>query len=191
MSETAPSRRYPLDTLSARAKPSTAVSLEALGPFARLSLRAEDEAAIGRLGEAFGVALPRETWRRNAANTRGTLWLGPDEWLLLAPGEDGPALHAELSAALGEAPHSLVDVSERSVAIAVAGRQAATLLNAACPLDLSLDACPVGFASRTVFAKAEIILMRLEEERFELDVWRSFAPYVWAYLEEARREFLA
>ena len=44
--------------------------------------------------------------------------------------------------------------------------------------------------TRTVFGKAEIVLWRTAAETFRIEVARSFAPYVWACLEEARREFL-
>jgi len=37
--------------------------------------------------------------------------------------------------------------------------------------------------TRTVFAKAEIVLWRTQPEQFHLEVWRSFAPYVWELLE--------
>ena len=57
-------------------------------------------------------------------------------------------------------------------------------------LDLHPVAFPVGMCTRTVFGKAEIVLWRTEAEAYHIEVARSFAPYVWACLEEARREFL-
>jgi heterotetrameric sarcosine oxidase gamma subunit len=45
--------------------------------------------------------------------------------------------------------------------------------------------------TRTIFAKAQIILWRTGAETFRIEIARSFAPYVWGCLEEARREFLA
>lgn len=114
--------------------------------------------------------------------------LGPDEWLLTDGETDADSLSARLTETVGEAPFSLVDVSDRSVTIAISGAMAATVLNAGCPLDLGDAAFPVGAATRTVFAKAEIVLARTAETEFHIDVWRSFAPYVWTYLDEARRE---
>jgi sarcosine oxidase, subunit gamma len=189
MSETATRRRFPLDAF--RTRRTDAVTIEPLGPAARLSLRCRDEAAIARVGEAFGTALPREACRFTESGTRRALWLGPDEWMLVVAGEAAGALGDSLADALRGTPHSLVDVSERSVSLAVSGPHAETLLAAGCPLDLSLAATPVGFVSRTVFAKSEIVLSRTEAVRFEIDVWRSFAPYVSSYLAEAARELSA
>ena len=43
--------------------------------------------------------------------------------------------------------------------------------------------------TRTLLCKAEIVLWRIAAEVFRLDVPRSWLPYVWACLEEARLEF--
>ena len=55
-------------------------------------------------------------------------------------------------------PHAIVDVSHRSDAFALSGSSCEYLLNHGCPLDLSIDAFPVGMCTRTVFAKAAILL---------------------------------
>jgi sarcosine oxidase subunit alpha len=104
------------------------------------------------------------------------LWLGPDEYLVI--GDALPPITA----------HSIVDVSHRTVAFRVAGPRAAWCLNAFCALDL--DAVPVNFCTRTLLGKAEIILWYLGAAEFHIETARSYAPYVWALLEEARREFL-
>jgi sarcosine oxidase subunit gamma len=43
--------------------------------------------------------------------------------------------------------------------------------------------------TRTVLAKAEIVLWRTAPHVFKVEVWRSFAAYVWQFLNEARGEF--
>ena len=91
------------------------------------------------------------------------------------------------SAALAQLPHSLVDVGHRQIALEVSGRDAPTLLAAGCPLDLEASAFPVGMCTRTMLAKAEIVLWRTGAEVFRIEVWRSFAPYVSAFLGEAVR----
>jgi heterotetrameric sarcosine oxidase gamma subunit len=40
--------------------------------------------------------------------------------------------------------------------------------------------------TRTVLAKAPIILWRKAADRFNIHVWRSFGPYVHDFLIEAR-----
>ena len=109
--------------------------------------------------------------------------VGPDEWLVLADnGAEIPMTHAAAS---------IVDVSHRDTALLVSGPHAAWAINAFCPLDLHLSAFSVGMCTRTTFGKAKIVLWRTAVDTFRIDVARSFAAYVWACLEEARREFLA
>ena len=62
-------------------------------------------------------------------------------------------------------------------------------MNGACPLDLDLREFPIGMCTRTVFAKADIVLWRTRAEAFHVEVWRSFAGYVTGLLGEIAREF--
>lgn len=137
-------------------------------------------------GRAFGVALPEDACRANAAGDRAALWLGPDEHLLLAPDGEQAQIAAALAMALADAPHSLVDVSRRQVAITVAGPDARDVLASGCPLDLHPEAFPVGMCTRTLFGKVEVLLWRRGTHEYELEVGRSFVDYVHALLQEAR-----
>ena len=65
------------------------------------------------------------------------------------------------------------------------GPQAATLLSAGCPLDLDESAFPIGTCTRTVLAKAEVVLWRRAQQTFHLEVARSFVAYVSRFLAEA------
>lgn len=169
------------------AAPVPAVSLDSLAPIARFAFRGGPD-AVAAAGTALGVALPQEACRAAASDEGAALWLGPDEWLFLVADEQGPAMLEALTAALKNLPHALVEVSHRNTALEVSGPKAAEVLNAGCPLDLDLGAFPVQACTRTLLGKAEIVLWRTGEDSFHLDVWRSFAPYVWGFIEEARRE---
>jgi sarcosine oxidase subunit gamma len=143
-------------------------------------------AALDAAGRALNVELP-QMGHTAAAQGCTALWLGPDEYLLLAP-PAANACWATLGAALAGLPHACVDVSQRQVAYEVAGEQAAAALNTGCPLDLDLEAFPAGHCTRTVFGKAGIILWRTAADRFHVEVWRSFASYVTQLLALAAGE---
>lgn len=152
-------------------------------PASRISLRAPD-ASIAALSKALGVKLPQKPKASAASGSRMALWLGPDEWLIIDEDE------ADLAAALSRvrALHSAVDVSHRNLAIFVSGPNAEAVLNGGCPQDLSLAAFPVGACSRTVLGKAEIVLLRIDEQTFRVECWRSFSDYVFTFLSEAARD---
>jgi sarcosine oxidase, subunit gamma len=175
----------------------TSSTLEPLPPAVRYVLRGGAEVRSAA-SAALGLELPSLPCRSAVAGARAALWLGPDEWLLIedspargsgAPDAgDGAAPAKALEAALATLPHSLVEVSHRQIALAVGGPHAATVLAAGCPLDLSPGAFPVGMCTRTMLAKAEIVLWRTAAERFRIEVWRSFALYLSAFLAEAARD---
>lgn len=163
------------------------VAVALTAPMTRLSARGGSTAAE-RFGAIFGVALPQQALRSAEAGDRAALWLGPDEWLLLAPSDNG--LAAALESRLDGEPGCVVDVSHRQIGLTVDGPGAAAALNAGCPLDLDAAAFPVGTCTRTVLAKADITLWRRGPDRFHVECWRSFAPYVFAFLDQAVRDIV-
>lgn len=165
-----------------------AVAIEPVAPALRLAVRGRSGTAEAAAA-ALGVALPTAVCGTAVSGDIAALWLSPDEWLVIAPESRAETLGLALEAALSAIPHSVVDVSHRNTALVVAGPKAAFVLNHGCPRDLSTAAFPVGTASRTILGKAEIVLWRTAEETFRIEVWRSFAPYVADFLDEARKEF--
>jgi sarcosine oxidase subunit gamma len=148
-------------------------------------------AARAAAHSVWGVAFSEEACRANARTTRATLWMGPDEYLLLdfEAGAAASTLFVALEAAMADVPHALVDISHRQFAFEMTGPHAATILSGACPLDLDLAQFPVGMCTRTVLAKADITLWRTRADAFHLEVWRSFAGYVTGVLTEIAVEF--
>jgi len=178
-----------------RSLPSVAETewLRTLPPALRLILHGNAQGRA-KAATAWGVAFSEQPCRAHAQNGRATLWLGPDEHLLLGSQPDensSEAVSAALEQALYGLPHALVDVSHRQFALEVRGPKAELILNAACPLDLDPTAFPIGMCTRTVLAKADVVLWRTREEAFHLEVWRSFHGYVTGLLSEIAGEFYA
>jgi sarcosine oxidase subunit gamma len=176
------------DLSAARCLPlvSASTALRALPPATRYVLRGGTDVRAAA-ESALGFGIPATACRATLAGDRAALWLGPDEWLLIAPQPPPRGFAAALAATLERLPHSLVDVSHRQSALAVSGPQATTLLAAGCPLDLDASAFPVGMCTRTMLAKAEVVLWRTDPQVFRLEVWRSFVAYVSQFLGEAAR----
>lgn len=94
--------------------------------------------------------------------------LGPDEWLLLG------ATTGTSAAA------SITEITERQIGITLNGPRAAEVLMSGCPLDL--EHMPVGRGTRTIYETIEVILIKRGADQFHIEVWRSFAPWLWAAL---------
>jgi sarcosine oxidase subunit gamma len=143
-------------------------------------------AAVPAISGALGLSLPETMCLSGESGGRAALHLGPDEWLLRAPQDDGAWVEA-IAPALNGQPFSLVDISHRQVAVMLAGGSAEAILATGCPLDLRIEAFPVGMCTRTVFAKAEILLWR-RERGFLVEYWRSFSDYVEGLLVQAEQD---
>ncbi len=165
-----------------------AAAIGELSGLGRMSLRGGPQ-VLALAGDAFGLRLPLEACRAAEGDARAALWLGPDEQLLLVQQADWDGAFAALSARLRGLPHALVDISQRQVALQVNGARAAEVLASGCPLDLHPSSFPVGMCTRTLFAKAQVVLWRTALNTFHLEVWRSFARYVQLLLLESAREF--
>ena len=180
--------------LQERVKPDV-FALAAAPPAARFSLRMSEQVALrlGRIAD-FEIGQPINTVNVTDGEDSGAggKWcasarLGPDEWLLIAEDADAEELATQLNSALTGEAHGLVDVSHRNVALMVSGSAAADVLNTGCPLDLHDSVFPVGTATRTIFSKCEIVLLRQPdgeagEPVFRIEFWRSFARYLGPHL---------
>ena len=136
---------------------------------------------------AWGVGFPRHRLPRRRLRKRATLWLGPDEHLLLdlalARRRHGrrfllfaAASRACVRAATGDTRSSIsATANSRSRSGA---RTLQTILRGGCPLDLDIRAVPGGACALcTVFAKADVTLWRTRDrmQNSSVEVWRSFA----------------
>ena len=180
-----------LDSAQRRTPPLMATSAE-IRPVlyaSRYILRGPEE-TMKLAGETLGIEIPTTPCRACVSGSWASLWLGPDERLLLGS-KEGARMQEVLENALAGVPHSLVDIGHRQVAIEVSGAWAATALNSGCPLDLAADSFPVGMCTRTVFAKSEIVLWRRAAHVFHVEVARSFAVYASSLLTYVAQELNA
>ena len=138
---------------------------------ARFSLRG----AASNLATFTRDSLPTRIGDVGEAGGDLAVMLGPDEWLLIgAVSGDGAGQ-----------PVSIVEVSDRQVGFDVTGPLAAELLMSGCPLDL--ERLAVGRGTRTIYETVEIIVIKRAPDAFRVEVWRSFAPWLWEALAEASR----
>lgn len=156
-------------------------------PLARLSFRGRSPAQEA-IASVLGTSLPQKPLTAAVSGSKAALWLGPDDWLLLAPETELDAFQAAAESAVSGLAASVTDISHRQDAVLVSGEKAVWLLNTAVFLDLGLAAFPAGMITRTLCHKADVILWRVAEDCFVLEAWRTFLPYVLEHMEDAALE---
>jgi sarcosine oxidase, subunit gamma len=133
-----------------------------------------------RCGErdAARLGFPLEPNAATGDMGRGTLWLGPDEWLVVAAPGDPSVVVDGLEALLRDAHHAVVDVSGNRAVIELHGPKRLALLASACSLDLDPAGGWIpGVCAQTLLARAQVILQEMPDAT-RIFVRPSFADYV-------------
>ena len=150
----------------------------------------QDPRFVAAVREVVGAAPPAtpNTVTETEGNT--VYWLGPDEWLIVTPGERRAALESGFRNALKDLRVAVTDVRGGQTVVVVHGESVRQLLAKGCPLDLHPRAFDIGQCAQSHLAKAPILIRHLDRRsHFEIIVRRSFADYFWLWLEDAAAEY--
>lgn len=181
-------------TQATRGKAGVALSEQPFRGIINLRAQPDDGEAMSAIEATLGFALPVTPNTTVASATALALWLAPDEWWIVTPGpepESGPDMAAKLRTALANRRGSVTDVSDSRTCLRVSGPRARDLLCKGLPLDLHPRVFPAGRCAQSHLAKTGVVLHLIAEKgpAFELYVLRSFAEYLWVWLEDAAREY--
>ena len=148
-------------------------------------------AFLDAVAGAIGVRPATESGTVAAAEGRAALWIGPSEWLVVTPPGAEAETAAGLRGALAKYGAAVTDVSESLAVITVSGADARHVLAKGASLDLHPRAFASGRCARGSLAKAVVLLHQTDDEpAYDLYVDRSYAEYLWLWLEDAAQSML-
>lgn len=178
--------------LEAGSVPGTVVLKE--GPFQTMAgVRVDPKSEEGARVAAVAGGLPERCGDVRGADGVSVLWLGPAEFLVVAPEEAhdslGGDLIGSLTAALGDAPGQVVDLSANRTTFELSGPRARAVLEKGCALDLHPRSFTPGTALATEIGNIPTMLLKTGEESFRLFPRASFADFLGRWLLDAMREF--
>ncbi|AYH43956.1 sarcosine oxidase subunit gamma family protein [Azoarcus sp. DN11] len=151
---------------------------------------AQDESFRAGVERVLGLALPLALGPVARDESRGVSiqWMSPDEWLIVVPAglefEAEAALRRELSG-----HYAVMNVTGGQTVLELTGPKVRELLMKCTPYDVHPRAFPVGKGVSSVFAKSSAVIRRVDEERWELVIRRSFADYLYSWILDAAEEF--
>jgi len=154
-----------------------------------LILRAKDaqDAISAALIDAIGLELP-STLQSSSNDKYCIRWMSPDEWLLSCSNEETFSLEQSLRSAVS-GHIAIVNVTGGYSVLILSGEDARNILRKSTVYDVNPENLPSGKVVNTTCAKAQITLMALESDAFEIIVRRSFADYLWLWLQRAGSEY--
>lgn len=145
---------------------------------------------VAAVASVVGVTLPVAPNTVTRSQVNAVYWLGPDEWLIVTPADAEASIARGLRAALAGTFTAVTEVSGGQTVIALRGSAVRELLAKGCPLDLHPSAFGVDRCAQSHLAKAPILIRQADERpAFEVIVRRSFADYLWTWLEDAASEY--
>jgi sarcosine oxidase subunit gamma len=148
--------------------------------------------AAGRLAAVTGKIPVRSGEVVDSGDT-SVMWLGPEEFLVVAPTEAhdslGGGLIQALREALGDGEGQVVDLSANRTTFELVGPRARAVLEKGCSLDLHPREFKAGTAYSTVIANIPAILWKTGEESFRIFPRASFAGFLGRWLLDAMREY--
>ena len=138
----------------------------------------------------LGVRPPAGSATAAGSGDTRLLWLGPDEWFAVFPDERREEVLSRLRDALAPLHAAVVDVSHTRAVIELSGAHARSVLQKGCHLDLHPSRFAAGSVAQSKFARCHVLLHQTDDApAYDLYVHRSFARYLWAWLEDAAAEF--
>lgn len=179
-----------LHELAGKGPKHAGVSLREKKLLGHLTLRgdADDAAFASAVEQATGMALPAALAVVSAGD-QSLQWLGPDEWLLIVPSGTEFAVEQKLRTALDGQHISIVNVSGGQTLLELSGPNVRQVLMKSTSYDVHPSSFPVGKAVGTHFAKSQLVIRHTGEDTWELVVRRSFADYIWLWLQDASAEY--
>lgn len=137
----------------------------------------------------LGSALPIAACSTSGNDTLRVVWVGPDDWFVIAASKPAGVLEHELREALAGTHFAVTDVSSGYTVLHLSGPPVLDVLAHGCPLDLDARVFPVDAAAGSHFFKASVWLWKTDEApKFEVLVRRSFIGYVTLLLERCYAE---
>lgn len=150
----------------------------------------------GEAGERLGAVaggLPSASGEVGGNGDTAVLWLGPAEFLLVAPAESHESLGGELPrgliTALADGQGQVVDLSANRTTLELSGPRARAVLEKGCALDLHPRVFKTGTALSTEIGGIPAILWKTADQTYRIFPRASFAEFLGRWLLDAMREY--
>ena len=147
-----------------------------------------EERFLSTVRQLIDITPPKESPQTASRDGLTCFWMGPDRWWLISEGAPLPSAK-EFRQSLAALEASAVEIGEAFTGFAVSGPNARGVLAKGCTIDLHSRAFQPGEVVQTNLGKAQVALFQTDEDTYRIYVRRSFAEYLWLWLEDAAAEY--
>ena len=167
------------------------ITVEEIFPLMKLNLRGKSRDFLTTIGKNINMILPIESNTSSASDNYTSMWLSPDEWMVVSNNtvdkknnnyEIEELLFNKISKAkLG----AVTDVSDQFVMLALKGEKIFDLLSAGCPFNFNNFKTKKGAVAQTLLLQIDVIIHLKEINTVNLFVRRSFSEHLMAWIDDA------
>ncbi|MFX1820527.1 sarcosine oxidase subunit gamma family protein [Pseudarthrobacter sp. CC4] len=158
-----------------------------------VGLRVSRDSDAGQRIASVTGGLPAACGGVAGTGDTSVLWLGPQEFLVVAPREAheslGGSLIQALREALGDGEGQVVDLSANRTTFELTGPRARAVLEKGCSLDLHPRVLKAGTALSTEVGNIPVVLWKTGEQSYRIFPRASFADFLGRWLLDAMREY--
>jgi sarcosine oxidase subunit gamma len=169
------------------------VELSEIAFLTMAGLRVNRDSDTGQRIATVTGGLPAQCGGVAGTGDVSVLWLGPEEFLVVAPREAHESLGGDLlqalREALGDGAGQVVDLSANRTTFELTGPRSRAVLEKGCALDLHPRVLKAGTALSTEIGNIPVVLWKTGEETFRLFPRASFADFLGRWLLDAMREY--
>ena len=143
---------------------------------------ASDKKFLAAVKKVLGLDLPKMPRSSVAWGDVKALWLSTDQWLILCAKSKTDELVASLKLELNGIHSLVVDVSDMRAVLRLEGEGVREVLLKGSSLDLLGGDYQAGTVRRMRYAEIAALLHVVEDNVFDVYVFRSYADYAWDFL---------
>ena len=166
------------------------LKVKEVSPLMKLSLRGKSREFLSTIGKNINMILPMEANTSSSSNNYTSMWLSPDEWMLVSNNtvdkennryEIEELLFNKISKAnIG----AVTDVSDQFVMINLAGEKIFDLFSAGCPFNFNEFKNKKGAVVQTLLLQIDVIIHLKEINTVNLFVRRSFSQHLMSWIDD-------
>ena len=167
----------------------TGLTVKEISPLMKLNLRGKSREFLSTIGKNINMILPMEANTSSSSDNYTSMWLSPDEWLVVANNavdkENNNYQIEELlfnkisKTNLG----AVTDVSDQFVMINLTGEKIFDLLSAGCPFNFNKFKTKKGSVTQTLLLQIDVIIYLKEINTVNLFVRRSFSEHLVSWID--------
>ena len=167
------------------------LTVEEISPIMKLNLRGKSRDFLTIIGKNINMILPVEANTSSESDNYTSLWLSPDEWMLISNNTvDKETNNYQIEKLLFNKISktnlgAVTDVSDQFVMINIKGEKIFDLLSAGCPFDFNKFKLNKGSVAQTLLVQIDVIIHLTEINTVNLFVRNSFSKHLMSWIDDA------